>query len=412
MNSSSTHARAFSSIDIPCVLGVLACSLIGFAPIAKYFRGIRSLFVFIAIVVCILVAMAWLRWRHLHTRRRLAVLWMALPWCLFTLCFALLYPLAQRHAFGAGSDRADALRIAATALMHGHYPYYSTTFLGNDITPLPGAILLAAPFVLLGSASLQNIFWLAIFLWFTRGFFRSRSTAIVYVLVLLGSSAANLDDFMVGGDYIVNAMYVCIAVAVVAATHRKNAALWLQIASEVFLGLAVDSRPVYLVALPPLFAYLWQRRDRKAAIRAVVVTGFVAAMLSLPFYLYDPTHFAPLHIWDKLYFIPQQYHAAFVFAALGLLASCIGFAMKLSRRRVFLLMGIALFLMLGLPGLFGWFLFPFTLDGWFQLSLASPSALFLSLWLFAIYEKTGYSLRASNENSEGLVDPAIGIIDR
>ncbi|HEY3822976.1 MAG TPA: hypothetical protein VGL82_00380, partial [Bryobacteraceae bacterium] len=186
--------------------------------------------------------------------------------------------------------------------------------------------------------------------------------------------------------------------ATVAAAHRKDVVLWQQIASEVFLGLAVDSRPIYFVALPLLFAYLWQHRDRAVAVRALVVSGLVAAMLSIPFYLYDPAHFSPLHIRDKLDFIPPKYHAALVLTALGLLGSSIGFFIKLSRRRVYLLMGTALFLMLGVPGVLGWFLFPFTLDGWYLLSAATPSALFLSLWIFATYKKTGYSLRDRNEN--------------
>lgn len=398
MNSGSAQERLFAPSDILCVLGVIACSFTGFAQVAKYFHGVTALLIAIAIATCVTLALLWLRHRHLTARRRLSVFWLALPWCLFTLLFVVLHPLAQRHIFGAGSDRADALSLGASALLHGHYPYRAATYLGNDITPLPGAILLAIPFYLLGSVSLQNLFWLGIFLLVSGWYFRSHSTAIVYVLVLLGASAANLDDFVVGGDYIVNAMYVCIALAIAAIAHRKGVPLWQQIASEVFLGVAVDSRPVYFVALPLLLAYLWKHCDRKTAMRAFLVSGFVAAGLSLPFYLYDPAHFSPLHVRDKLDFIPPQFHAAVVLGALGLLVSCIGFAMRLSRRRVCLLMGAALFLMLGVPGIAAWFLFPLTMDAWYQLSLATPSALILSLWSFSTYERTGDRLRRGRES--------------
>jgi hypothetical protein len=282
--------------------------------------------------------------------------------------------------------------------LHGHHPYRATTYLGNEITPLPGAILLAIPFYVVASVSLENIFWLGVLLLVTHWFFRSRSTAIIYVLVLLGASAANLDDFVVGGDYIVNAIYVCIALATVMAVHKKNYSVWLQIASEVFLGLAVDSRPVYFVALPLFFAYLLQRRSRQVAIRAVAISGCVAVILPLSLYLYDPAHFAPLHLRHELDFLSPKYHAGLVLGLLGLLVSCIGFVIQLSRRRVYLLMGTALFVMLGLPGVLGWFVFPDALDAWFKLSLATPAALFLLLWLFAKYEKTGYTLRSENKN--------------
>jgi hypothetical protein len=393
LSPSSTQARSFLLSDLFCLLGVAACSLVGFAQITKYFHGTRQLLIAVAIVLCVALAMLWLRWKQLKPDNDLPALWIAVPWCLFTLLFAVLFPIAHRHTLGVGSDRGDALRVSASALLHGHYPYYATTYLGNAITPLPGAILLAAPFFLLGNVSLENLFWLALFLWFSYSFFRGHSTAIIYVLLLLATSASNLDDFVVGGDYVANAMYVCVAVALVLVTHRDKISLWQPIAAEILLGLAVDSRPIYVVAISLVFAYLLQHEKRSVAIRALLVSGSVAALISIPFYLYDPAHFAPLHIEHKLDFIPAQYHASLVMPALGLLASCSGFFVRLSRQRLYLLIGVSLFFMVGLAGIISWCVSPFTLWGWYGLDVLVSPALFISLWIFSKYEATGYSLR-------------------
>ncbi len=399
MNSSPARASAFLLSDVFCVLGAILCSMAGFSHITKYFHGTQLILFAAGIAIVVTVAMLWLRWMHLKPRKPLTVQWLALPWALFALLFVLLFPLAHQHTLGGGSDRDDALRVSASALVHWHYLYSAKTFLGNQVTPLPGAILMATPFYLLGNVSLQNIFWLALFSGFASWFFRGSSTAMIYLLVLLGTSAANLDDFVVGGDYLVNAMYVCIAVALVIAAHKENVALWPQVASEVFLGLAVDSRPIYIVVFPVLLAYLCQRQRRSAAVRALLVAGSVAALLSVPFYLYDPAHFGPLHIRHKLDFIPAQYHAALVLPALGLLACGAGFLIRLSRQGVYLLIGVSLFCVLALPGLLAWFFHPFTLLALYQMSLVASPALFFSLWIFSKYEDTGYALRLRRERS-------------
>lgn len=399
VNSGSAPARIFSMRDIFCVLCVITCSLTGFAQVVKYFHGLEVVLFAIGIAAFVTLAMLCLRWIHLRSGNQLGLVWLVLPWCLFTLLFVVLFPLAHRHTLGPGSDRDDALRVAASALLRGHFPYRTLTYLENVITPLPGAILLAVPFFLLGNVSLQNIFWLAMFIGFACWFFRSRSTAVVYVLVLLGASAANLDDFVVGGDYLVNAMYVCVALAVVLITHKAQTPLWRQIAAEILLGLAVDSRPVYVVVLPVLLAYLWQRGGRAIAIRSVLISASVAALLTIPFYLHDPANFTPFHIQEDIEFIPEKYHALWLLPALGLLASCAGFFIRLSRQRVYVLIGVSLFCMIGPPAIAEWFLDPFTLAGWYGLSVLSLPALFFSLWLFAKYEETGHELRLRKQQS-------------
>lgn len=75
--------------------------------------------------------------------------------------FAVLFPHFNSQLPGHGSDRDDALNTAIAAVLHGEYPYARTTYLGNPITPLPGA-LLALPFWLLGNSAFQAVAWLAV----------------------------------------------------------------------------------------------------------------------------------------------------------------------------------------------------------------------------------------------------------
>ena len=45
--------------------------------------------------------------------------------------FVVVYPIANTHAAGAGSDDDDALNLGAMALLAGRFPYAHTTYLGN-----------------------------------------------------------------------------------------------------------------------------------------------------------------------------------------------------------------------------------------------------------------------------------------
>lgn len=160
-------------------------------------------------------------------------------------------------------------------MVNGQYPYYAKTYLGNAISPLPGAIILATPFYLLGNVSLQNCVWLAVFLWFGSIYFRERSTALMAVLLTLGGALVNLDDFVVGGDFVINGIYVAVSLYLVLLAYEKNTPLIQQIGACILLGLAVDSRPPYIVVFPLLAAYLWQHRGASVAFRAVLITGLV-----------------------------------------------------------------------------------------------------------------------------------------
>ena len=89
-------------------------------------------------------------------RRRTEPPWHLLIGVALCVLFAVAYPVATSGLFGGGTDRADALDVTDAALLAGRPVYDTLTYLGNPPTPLPGAVLLAAPFHLIGSGGVAE----------------------------------------------------------------------------------------------------------------------------------------------------------------------------------------------------------------------------------------------------------------
>jgi len=394
MGSKLKTAKFLVPSDRVCLLAAVANAVVGGDMLVKFLHWPKwplAMCVLAAAVAGMLLLLRWIQLRGITLGRG----WLIAAWCAFVLIFAVLFHLSHSRKFGVGSDRDDALRAAAAELVHGHFPYYARTYLGNAITPLPGAVILATPFYLLGNVALQNCVWLALLLWFGTIYFRERSTALMLVVLVFGTATVNLDDFVVGGDYLINGIYVAIALFAVLATAEREKPLILHIAACVLLGLAIDSRPTYVVVFPLLAAYLWQHSGPKAAIRAVLISGLVAGAASIPFYLYDPAHFAPLHVTHKLDMIPAKLKAPLVLPVAGLLASCLGFWMKLSVPRVYLILGLAMLVMSGIPGVWGWVTVgPRIVDAWYWLGWLTLPLFFILLWSLRVFEDNSEALRS------------------
>ena len=146
---------------------------------------------------------------HLLTRSnqshlQISLRWFILLYLLFIAAFAVLYPMSLKRMLEQRSDREDSLRIKLMLIKGHRYPYDALTFLGNPPTPLPGALVLAAPFFLIGHISWQNFLWIAAFFYFAIRFFQFRSTAFFFILILLLLSPSSLSDLTSGGDYLTN----------------------------------------------------------------------------------------------------------------------------------------------------------------------------------------------------------------
>jgi glycosyltransferase involved in cell wall biosynthesis len=226
----------------------------------------------------------------------------------FLIAYLLVHPLIAMDGFAVfgrsfgASDADHALDVAVSALRAGVYPYYEKTFLGNPITPMPGALFLAVPFHFLGNVGLQNFFWLLLLVcWIAK---RACSWVVAATLIgvvcLLSPNVAYTT--LTGSDHVANAIYVMLvgAFALESAHHRKHL-LQTSFACACF-GLVMSSRANFVLLFPLWGGCLLAATDRNwhrtTVFFAIAVLVFVG--VTFPFYLYDPGGFSPLHTADKL----------------------------------------------------------------------------------------------------------------
>ena len=257
--------------------------------VVRKYLGWKGTMVY-AIVVAVAVALRPRVSSRLSTR---SLAWLALLMSVFIIvAFFVIYPIVNTHAAGAGSDDDDALNLGAMALLTGGFPYSRTTYLGNVLHHLPGAFVLATPFVALGTSALQNLYWLPLFFVAVKEEANSR-TALELALLVFALSPEVLYEVITGTGYVSNAIYVLLGLWwLVRTTHRDAAAIaW---------GLTLASRANFLFLVPLAYGYLHQRAGWRTARRALALTCGTAAGLTLPFYIYDPANFGPLEAANRL----------------------------------------------------------------------------------------------------------------
>ncbi len=293
------------------ILGVYvawsACSL---APIWKYLSHPAAAVVTLVGLMSLSLGMYGLT-RLNQERRHISQGWFLLLFLVLATAFTVLYPLSLKNTLKARSDREDALRIELVALRQHQYPYAARTFLGNPPTPLPGALLLAAPFFSIGHIAWQNLLWVGFFFYFAIHFFRHRATALLLLGLFLLFSPSILSDFTSGGDYLTNFFYVAIAIACF--VRSLDYAYPISMLAAVFLGLCLSSRGIYAVVLIPLFVLALQRNSR---LRAAILFGVIllaAALVTLPVFMPHPLTNLLLQLNEnpgKLRYIPYAFHPA------------------------------------------------------------------------------------------------------
>lgn len=233
-----------------------------------------------------------------------------------------LYDLANSGQIGPGSDGDDALIIGATELLNGRYPFYPLTYLGNPIAPMPGAVIFAVPFVLLGIYPLQAVFWLCAFfaaIAITAG---SLSRTLWFCLPLLAASPTIFQNISSGADHIANSVYLFIfSLFIIKAAGKDRAKWWEYAIPAVLLGVGLSSRSNFAFMVPLLFVFLWRSNSLRTAIGTCFIVGAAFIAVTLPFWLYDPPGFTPLSVQTGKM---QQFneilpHAGMIMAAIAAL---------------------------------------------------------------------------------------------
>lgn len=278
--------------------------------------------------------------------RLLAAAWLGL----MAAALAILYPVAQSGLLGRGSDRDEALMLGVQALLDGRYPYYERTQFGGRLTPMPGAFLLGAPFHLAGSVVAQNLFYGAICVFLAARVLAPLRTRWLLLPLLTLGNAAYMQDYTTGGDFILNALYVAVAMFFCAravddpASGVKTLAL-----SAAFLGLVICVRPVYVVAAVAVVAYAAGRRGWRWGAVCALTTGAVAALVIAPFALYDWNAFVPSNVIN---IIPAPFAwARYAMPAAAILVSLSPLFMRMDVWGLLTTVAVALGVML-IPGAF------------------------------------------------------------
>ena len=298
-----------SSLSTPgfgrALLGFALSLLIPSTAVVQRYLGTAGLAVYLLVASLILLLFARYRYALAELASRVTgrqVLWLAaLTFLALLIAFLLIYPVADSGVVGGGSDNDDALDNATTELLHGRYPYYPETYLGNLPAQLPGAVLLAVPFVLLGYSAYQNVFWLLAFIIAMKLYFQDGRLALLLLWAILALSPTVLYQILVGSDRIGNSLYVLLAVLwMMWAISRPDLPSWKVIVPAVFLGVALSSRVNFFMLLPLIFSAMVKAAGWKAAIKYAAITGTVLLALTIPFYIYDPQAFSPLYAASKL----------------------------------------------------------------------------------------------------------------
>jgi hypothetical protein len=361
----------------------LAWALTSSAPIWKYLSHTNAAAAIVLGLLCIALGMYRLGQLN-REQRQISAGWFLLLYLALTAAFAVLYPISLKHTLNSGSDREDALRIELSAVRQHQYPYNTLTFLGNPPTPLPGAMLLAAPFFAIGHIAWQNFLWLALFFLFTIRFFRYRATALFFLAVFLLFAPGNLSDFTSGGDYLTNFFYLAIAIALF--TRSLTHSFYAGIPAALFLGVTLSSRIIYAVALIPLLALTLQRTSRTRTVLLFVIVLIAAAAVTLP--IFAPYPFAHLlqqlnQNSGKLRYLPSALHPQWTLPFLAILVACIAFLVRMDLPRLFLTFSVSSFVMLA-PFVVSFALYAEKLRyAFFYLSIC---ALSFSLWALSRYE--------------------------
>ena len=369
------------------ILGWLTCT----AAVVEKYVPLRPA-AFLCFLGCIFVAiiMTLLRWSY---RRGLDIpRWSLVAlFAVLVLSFAFLYPKSLHHdELRKGSDREDALRVELVAVTHNQYPYNARTFRNNPPTPLPGALWLASPFFFLGRIALQNLVWTAAFIVFLCRFFRRRSTVFAFVVLFLLTAFENLQDFVVGGDYITNFIYISIAVFLFTHTVERRRIDWLGILSVILLGVALSSRVIYMVVLFPLLAFTWQRTSLRRTVILFAGVLAVAAMATLPVFSPHPISRLLAQLGqnhDKFQALPA-YLPGELLPPIALFIASVSFFVPVNLSRIYLISGVATLVMLlppmaGIVAAEGGLSRPLNTN----IEYLAVSVLFIGLWIFSRWEQ-------------------------
>lgn len=263
------------------------------------------------------VAALW--WLLARLRERHAAVLLVAFLVLVVGAFLVVYPQygEPRNTDDGYGDADDALNILADSVTEGFDPYDRTTYEDNELSPLPGAGVLAVPLrELAGSASYQNPLILVLGAWLLWRRWGARVT--LGILVPAMASLGVAEHFLLGGDYFTSGALVAMtAYGFLWAVRRGGAWPW---ALALALGLVTANRTTTIVVLALVGAVLFAAREAgRRWIAPLALAVVVNLALWVPWYVArGDDGFPPL---DRVDLIGPAYVAFLAFVLLvGVLA--------------------------------------------------------------------------------------------
>lgn len=255
-----------------------------------------------AVLIALLVGERYLfPWVLNACSERLAIVLAVAAGIVLIAVFALVYPIANAGVVGGGTDRDEALNIAVQELLSRRYPYYPRTYLNAPISPLPGSVFLAVPFVLLGNSAYQNLFWIVVFYLLNARYFRDYRIALLLWSTIFALSPLFWQEFVTGGDLLANSLFVCVFTVLVMQIYQSSVSSSPErTLVAILFGIGLSSRLNYLLLVFPVCSLLWQAHGWRFALKYTAVICGTIAIVTLPFYIYDPVGFSPLHTLRKV----------------------------------------------------------------------------------------------------------------
>jgi hypothetical protein len=147
-------------------------------------------------------------------------------------------------------------------------------------------------------------------------------------------------------------------------------------------AVCLSSRPIYVVEVPIVAAFVWQSRGAAGFLEFAAAVGAMVLAINLPVFLTDPARFPIFYRLNKLNYYPATIQPAILIPAISLGIAGSAWLVRMSARRVFLISTLS-FVPLFTPGL----LFRLLTQGAVPDVLLSagfslPLTVFGGLWLF------------------------------
>jgi len=221
--------------------------------------------------------------------------WSVVVGLLLLAAFAVFFPIAKSGLVGRGSDLDDSYNRAVHALLSGRYPYEPRTYLGGEISAMPGSIVMAVPFVLLGTAAFQVPFWLAVGFFVVRKVLGDTREAFLGSVAVLLLSPTVVHSVVTGIDHV--SVGALVAVAAYGVCRARG---WWITPAAIFFGLALSSRPNFSLVAFPVLSYLNRAYGRRESVRRMAIAFASFALITVPYFVLSPEEFSPIASVERL----------------------------------------------------------------------------------------------------------------